>query len=82
MKTGWKIRDIKEIMPVGECVLVCENTSDAKITFFQIKELTKGPPTLQPLSQITEKREGIPNDDHIVRFDSLMCYQEDMKEYK
>ena len=82
MKPGWKIHHIKEIMPVGECTLVCENTSTSIITFFQVKDLTDGPATLLPLSSAMERSNELEQDDPIVKYESLMCHQEDINEHK
>ena len=42
MTFGWKIHQIQEIHPVGECAIVCEDISTAELVFFQIKELGRG----------------------------------------
>ena len=39
MKDGWKIHNIQEIHPLGECALVCEDMANSTLVFFHIKDL-------------------------------------------
>ena len=78
MKDGWKIHNIQEIWPLGECALVCEDMATSSLVFFHIKDLEGTKAVLQPLSMhITDKnRVGLTENDHIQSYRSAMCYQQ------
>ena len=76
MKEGWKIHQIQEIQPLGECALVCEDIATSSLVFFQIVDLVDNEIVLQPLSQhVTDAdRKDITESDPITSYRSMMCY--------
>ena len=84
MKEGWRIRQIQEIHPPGECALVCEDAATSALVFFHIVDLEGTQAVLQPLSQhITDKnREGLTKGDPIAAYRSVMCYQQSEHSYR
>ena len=75
MHKGWKIHQIQEIQPLGECSLVCEDNSKSELVFFHLKDLTEKEAIFQPLApHITDTRPDGIEYDSIVNYQSLMCY--------
>ena len=85
MQVGWKIHQIQEIMPAGECALVCEDISKSELVFFHLKDLTEKEAIFQPLGpHITAmyRPDETESYDSIVNYQALMCYQQSLETYK
>ena len=77
MVEGWKIHQIQEIQPLGQCAVVCEDMSTSVLVFFHINDLMDKEAVFQPLAQhITNKKHSIVDqNDPIQNYQSVMCYQ-------
>ena len=77
MQEGWKIHQIQEIHPKGQCSIVCEDISKSELVFFHIQDLKDDEAIFRPLApHVTDKnRSDLVEYDNIEDYQSLMCYQ-------